>query len=569
MQDLIKKIQEKGVSSDLSFWKKIKRQPKLLMAILLLPIVIIFGVIVFISLGFDQKYFGANIIGNVTDMEGNPLSNMQITVQDQSVLSDVTGKFVIKELKYGVYPLKITGNGYEDFVQEVKLERFDNILTFKLNALEFGELELKMDFVDAFYADQFEIKINDQPLTIDQNYTVSTGKLLIGNYVLKLKSPYYKDFEMTLNILPGFYKQAITLTSTADLRATSFDLLTGKSVIADEVLLQIEDQDFVPVAAKSLSENQILLKDLELDKKVALRIVATDFKVYNKEITLTQGLNDLGKLSLVPAGRLVSVSYVANTSTIRHTNLNGGNSQTILTQNGKCQIVDNVNFNTLIDCPTAFYQIKSDKQSAQISGTYLKTGQFSAVDQYRNSLLVVDNLQTNRLVSLNNNVVLYNGSDTLTSVIAQSEWIVFTTEDAVWKVKPDGSDLQKVTDGIFELISSNDGTQSILMYNQVDSKQRHIWLLDLLSASKRRLSFLADDYQNLHFLSGTEVIYSRPFGSAHSLYKHNLDSSSPSVIVSNIQKAVPIDDFKVILIGKPNGSWQLYSNITGNLVSLK
>lgn len=56
---------------------------------------------------------GASLSGTVTDGQGNPLSDVLVVVQGNSVYTDVAGRYIINGLMPGEYPVTFTKSGYQ------------------------------------------------------------------------------------------------------------------------------------------------------------------------------------------------------------------------------------------------------------------------------------------------------------------------------------------------------------------------------------------------------------------------------------------------------------------------
>lgn len=540
--------------------RKKLNKPKLLIAGLVVMLVIIAIPALVMFLGFDQLLLPASVSGKVTDAQGKLIAGATLEVQGKKAVTDAQGKYELTRLRYGIYDSVLSANGYQEFKQKLKLNRFGNSYDFTLAEAEFGEVRYKLEFdKSGFQSGDFQAKLNDKELTYDSAFVLSTGRVLTGTYVLSINSPFYKDINISIDIMPGVKQDKIKLLPAADVFGEIKDWITGTEIIPDRVETKT-DNVFTALDPRFISGNKLVMHDLEKNTKLTIKITKQNNLVTEKTVELTQGLNSLGDVFLVPTGRVVG--YANNAIFVA--NYNGSEKLTVVSNVSNCNKTVQNQKSAAIRCNGDYYLIRLTGTPSLVS-VKNTSGDFIEYDFWNGRVLKVDNSGDNKLVaSSDSDVLLYGGGEKVTSVKAgRNGVVVFSTDQAVYSVRA-GETPVKLTDGIFEVTDINKDDSKVLLLNKVSAGQYHIWVVDLQSGTKQKITFLPGSYQALQFINSSEFIYLANKGGSSNLYLQQAKLTTARELLTGVNSAVFLQSSPLVSVSKDGENFLFHLN-TGKL----
>lgn len=530
---------------------------RLIYFVLISLIIIVVIPLIFIVTGLDQSIIKNSIQGYVYDIEGNRLEGASITIQDISATTDSSGHYLLEGIVYGIYEVKVEKNGYGYFEEDVQIRRFENNRDFTLESLEFGEIAFTFDYNRelGFNRNEFEIKINDELLILEDNLTVNSGKLLTGNYALTITSPFYKDIEEKLEIEPGTYKKEIILQDAVDIVAEVKDWLNGNLLTPNKVEIKTESA-FEELSADDINGNRIEIKDLDLFDEITIKVSKEGYNSFLKEVKLQPGRNSLNILNIVPEGTIAYIDSTSSNSIIKVSQYNGSNANTVLNVTDSCNNLSiNASFGAAL-CGSTYHIFSLDAENPSIISSLSISGEQVNFEIGHASAFVIDNSSPDRLVRISSNETtsLYSGDEEVVSVgVSENGEVIFTTSGKVMSVQLDGSDLKEIASGIFTVADVSFDGATTLLYNFTGQNTSNIWLLDNKTGDKRKLSFLPSGHSNVTYTSNDEMVFIK----GGNLYKQAIDSTSPTLLKSKIVSAQLIEGTNILLVKKNTNTFLL------------
>lgn len=326
--------------SPVRFWRKYKHSSgrnKLFVG---------FGCVLFLILGvgaFGAVVFKLDSIVLPSTLEGKiyqgldqPLEDAKICVGNTCDTTDEKGVYQLEGLSYGNRSVKIIAEGFQKYDEQVNLARGGNFQDFLLR------VEGIKDFTGAFMmpADVAEIdytKMEDIWLVAGEDkHTIkpkSDGTFVLNNIEIadneiKIMAFDYKDFDLPIDPSEGVIDLGILeLEPAGDLKFIPIDWLSQNSV--DDIQLELKTKDKKgKLVGAELSirrvNNKMFIEDLEVGGYYELIAKKSEFN--NKKLTnpeIAQGINDLGNLSVVKAGKVVYVSNRTGNKNIYLSNYDG------------------------------------------------------------------------------------------------------------------------------------------------------------------------------------------------------------------------------------------------------
>ncbi len=538
----------------LNLIKKVLNNKKL---IVILPVVVILFVlfpIVFIVLVFDRGIVPVYIEGRVLDSSDNPIQAATVKLQGKSTSTDSEGKFFIDGLVYGLYEIDISANGFAGIKEEIRLQRFANRFDVILNRQEFGELAIKLSppADQPFYSSEFSFKLNDVDFSYNSDFVIETGRLLTGKYKLVMTSPYYKNETREIDVVPGRFELDLVLAPTADVIGEITNWLTGESIVPKVVEIN-NNGVFEAIDSKLFEQGQLKLVDLDIGEGFKIKIRKDGFEEFTKEITLVQGQNSLGEISLVETGKIVTLKDDGISRNIIISNLDGKRAVNLAESFLDCNIQSQSKARAVVLCGSSTISLVnlSDATIQTIRPVSLDGVSY---DLNSSGVLFIDNSQTDKLhyfsrdkePKLEDSTVLYSGDSPVLSAILRSDIVVFSTSDGVYKVATDGSDAVKISEGAFRITDISPGSNLALMLNDAGSGT-NIWLIDLETKIKTKMTFLPSVHGSLQFLNDNEILYtSNKTAGIASLFIQSVSSNLPRLVRENVDEALVIKGTRVV-----------------------
>lgn len=560
MEDNIKTNKTKRKSST----NKKVFEKRLIKIYAILAVLILFAVvpILLIVLGLDKKVFGSTINGTVTDDQGNQLEGVQVGIQEKMSQTDQNGYFQIEELKYGIYEISLSKNGYLDYREEIKLSRFDNKLNFQMQQLDFGEMTFDLEFDgDTFYSEGFVASINDQSLEVKSKQVLS-GKLITGEYTLKIASPYYRDIDKDVDIKPGISQVEIFLEPSADLLFVLKDYLTGEDIEADRIQIS-DNEEYVDIDEEGISKSQVSIKDIDISK-VGIRVFKEKYKEYKNSIDLKQGTNSLDIVYLVPEGRFISVAEKDGQNVIRISDYNGENYSQVYSSDKLCNIVEQSTSWGTAKCGNFYVSVTFSDASSNLSSLEGYENQYIYADMAKGAWIVVDNSLSKKITIISDKEYsFFEQQENVTSARIVGSRVIFTSDSSIYTSDLNGENINSVSDGSFKIVDiSPDGSLSLLVNG--DGQGRNIWLLDNNSLEKRKVSFIPADYRDVQFIDNNNFVFIKSVSNRPILFRQSISSSTAGQIVDQVDQVRFIKNSQILVL-KINQQEHLYSLTTGKL----
>ncbi|KXK26961.1 MAG: PEGA domain protein [candidate division WS6 bacterium OLB20] len=495
--------------------------------------------IVLIVFGFDRTLLPTSIDGHVYDSEGNAIEDARISTQGRETYSDDSGYFNLTDIAYGLYEVKVEKNGFATITEDIRLERFSNTAEFTMQRLEFGQLRFEISLPDdtPFYSSEFEMTLNNEPLSYDENFVAETERLLVGTYNLRIRSPYYKDIETEVEVVSGLTERTVELVPAADLVAQVKNWLTGEDLRPDSVEIR-RSEVFEQLDARYISDDgTVSVSDLDITGTVALRIKEDGYHTLERSQVLKQGQNSFGTILLVPEGRIVTIKDDGLNRQVFVSDYNGRRAQNVATTALSCSRVTQNTTQALVLCGSGTYTRISLNEGTSET---LASVAADAVDMQTGGGVIVaaQNDEPGKLFAMTpgseDAVVLYDGEEDVTSVQVSADKVVFSTTNGVWMVSADGENLEQISTGQFSVMDINpSGTHALLLLPS--SSGSHIWSIDLTSHEKTRMTQLPARHSYLQFVSDSEFLFvSNKSEGLDSLYAQNLNSTLSRLVRKNV-----------------------------------
>lgn len=537
------------------------RQPSFWFVVLSIMVVSIIIPIVILMFGLDQKLFPTSLQGTILDGESTPVAGAQVTIQGQTTSSNAQGEYNLEGLKYGKWNVKVEKNGYVSIDEELRLGRGKNRQEYTLLSQEYGVIRFEFETAEVFQTNEFVILLNDQTLEIGSQSVVNSDRLLVGSYRLRISSPYYSDIDQLVQVLPGEQTMQFSLVEAGDVVAEVRDLLSN-AVVVNARGYQLQNGTFIELSSTQyeMSQGKLQLKDLLVDEQVKLKFSANGFYDFTAETKVKQGVNSLGSLLLVPSGQLVSLVESAGQSAIYLSRFDGSSSSRIYSTSAYCRELTQTRSVAYIDCPGAGLVEVDLTTGGNFTHSY--RGDMAHMDIWNQRMYVVENAAADKLkLVTGKEVVLYSGEESLTSIgTTRGGKVIFTTENSIWSVNSDGSELVQISTGRFLLSDISSDSRHLLLLNVQSNNSKNIWTLDLNNNEKRKLTYLPGDYKDLRFIAVDTFVFI-DFGKAV-LGKQTLNATSAQSVATNTSRVLTVLDYDLMIIYKIDGTY-LFHNASG------
>lgn len=265
--------------------------------------------------GLDLRFAKITLNLSVTDQSEAGLGGVQVFVNDAQIgLTDSKGKYSITGLDPGTLDLKLSSEGFLDFVEVVQIDRdFFQYSTQKdiklisavkatLNG-QFNPVIENYKFSDSFIVirsldgkeiDKVKVAENGE-FTLPE---ITTGKILFG-----FESPDFMDVEREIMLEPGINRiSSINLNPAGDILESYQSYVTNSAINQISILVENHNPDFVSIDYESQT---FLVKDLSVGRDYTIRVEAEGFEPRDYNINVQRGYNEIFDLVFVEQGRAV------------------------------------------------------------------------------------------------------------------------------------------------------------------------------------------------------------------------------------------------------------------------
>ena len=456
-----------------------------LLAILIL--VLVFGV--------DQYLFNSDLSGTVVSSQGGvSLQSAEILIQGQSIQSKEDGTFYFPDLRYGVYEIVISKNGYVNYREKIKINRFDTNLNVVLELQEFGDWTLRLEG-DGLKEGNLEVLINSQPFKMqkdDNGFFVRTGRLLVGNYKLNMNSDNFLDTESRIEIEAGEHEKIISLNPAGDIVTEFKDYLSDETVSPDEVIVQ-SGKDLKK--DKYLVENKFEAKDLDIDKELIIVIRKEGYLEKTITTKLLQGQNSLNTTYLIPKWRVLAVED----NKIFSVYPDGSDGETLYEGSGKCILVMVNNNNELVRCGDKLLLYINEANDYRLVREYVSNSNSITLLTNSTKLITIGPSNTNLVEyhSANNYTEIFKHTSEIISILSdKSGSIYFSDADAVYRLDRVENKANEIAKGRYYLSDYSEQRESLLATSNKKSGSNNLWEISIKTKQSTKISFLPGDYMS-------------------------------------------------------------------------
>lgn len=449
--------------------------------------------ILIVVFGLDQYFFKSDLSGTIVSSQGGKsLEGAEILIQGQSVQSKEDGTFYFPDLRYGLYEVVISKNGYVNHREKIKVNRLHTNINVVLELQEFGDWTLRLEGY-GLEESNLEVLINNQPFKVqkDENgFFVRTGRLLVGDYKLNFTSDHFLDTENGLEVVAGEHEKIIPLYPAGDIVTEFEDYLSGQTVSPDEVIVQSGDDI---KKDKYLVENKLEAKDLDIDKEI--KIVVRKAGYIEKIITtkLMQGLNSLDTTYLAPNWKVLALEN----NKIFSVYSDGSDGEVLYEGSGKCNLVLSKNNSELVRCGDKLLLFTKESNDYRLEREYINNS--NNIDLLSNSkkLITIGPSKINLVEfhSADNYFEIYNHGKEIVSILSDSSDVIyFSDTDAVYRLDRVENKAIEVTKGRYYLSDYSAKREALLATSNQQSESNNLWEISLKSKQSRKISFLPGNY---------------------------------------------------------------------------
>jgi len=556
IRGLLERLDAK-IANILDYLKKFLKSPpgKVILLCGLLGLLII--PILFMVLGFDNLIIRSKLKGTVKSVEGEFIKGAEVILQGKSVFTDDHGMFDIDDLDYGRWEIIIKVNGFNEYRENIILQRFFNTKNFELEPLDFGIGTGRL-IVNQLILDQANLFINDQELSIREDGTFKTGRLIVGEYTLKFKSPYYKDFEIKLNIKSGIQTiDSIILEDTGDLIGQVIDFSTGAEV--NDAYIEVTDEGF----ELEKQEKGFKIKDIPVGTKIKIKITKDGFKDLNVEHEMLSGENSLDKIALVRVGKIISYK----SGNIQVSDLDGENPIYLTYGLVGCKIISKSNHKVYSKCLDSVYE--SDIYTGRHILLYSGLGPLDNFVINKGLIKILNNNTRLVFYTAENEQVLYETTgEKIISWLNSGSEIYFSTESSVYKVDFAGQNSTKITDGVFYLQDINNSSNQLIAINYASSAnvESNLWRIST-NGEKARISVFPERFVQVKYFDDNYLVYTKIIDGKKGLYTRTLNTGTESRLVEHVDDFIINHEFEIIT--SDLGSEVFISNVSAYTVEFK
>ena len=479
-----------------------KQHKKLFVALSTLSF-ILFLYLTGVIFGIDKILIETPVEGRVTSSDGSFIPDAEVILQGNKTKTDDKGYFKFEDVDFGTYEIVIDKNGYVRHSDNIKIRRFSNSLNISLKPQEYGEVKIVFKTERALDKD-INVKINAQPFvvqTLNEEFIVETGRLLVGNYLLEFSSPDFVDFSEKFNLLSGNSEIVYNLVPSGDLVAEFRDYLSESIIEPEEVAVFLEGEEIE--MSDMETPGKFELKDIVIDKEYTITSKLTGFIYREVKIKPEQGLNSLGNVYMFPDDNVI----FTEDSLIVSSYLDGTNRKELYNAKNKCNVVKTKAQYTLFACGSNFLLYEKSASDYKLIREYVITGgKYDLNTKNLQMLLLSNDLKSIQQVhSSINTSVLYTHNKEIDSIVVDKTGVIyFSDNEAIYMLQDNG--VEKIIDGNYRLDMVTPDNNSILAYGNRTTNQSNIWRIDTKSRFATKITFLPNEYTDLDF-EGTEVVY--------------------------------------------------------------
>lgn len=492
--------------------------------------------------GLDQKVLTTPFQGIVSDTDGQRLPGAKIVFQAQTVETNNNGEFLFSDVDFGSHEIIISKNGFREISEKVRINRFKNYKEFVLEKQEFGEVSIILN-TSIESADDLVVKINNAEFEIDENegsLVVNTGRLLIGEYVLKVLSPEFLDFEEKFEVAPGESVKTIELKAAGDVLAEVRDFLTGKPV--DKLIVKYKGE---PLTKDQLEGHKIVIKDLELEKEVELVVQKEGFLDAVVKTDVRRGINSLGKIKLVREGRVL----IPTDGSIFQANIDGSEPKELVSSSGKCHHHSTNGDFRLFLCGDDKIVIKNEGLDYKVVHKFTLASDKVAITESNGALIVIEKNKLVERTTGGGSGVLFEQVGEILSLATRGNDIYSSDIDGIYKLDRTAKQKVKIVSGSFSLqdISLNDGDALALSPNN-----RNAWLIEDKTKKVVKLNFLPSNYSKVRFASDGGIYYLK----STDLYLR-ISEQEEKLVQQNVENFEIVDQLGLLLTETPQGYYAI------------
>lgn len=546
--------------------RKTFRNKKKILAFLYAVVASLVAILILVFVfGIDQYLFKSTLSGNVISSQGgDPLDGAEIVIQGQSVKSTEDGTFYFPDLRYGVYEIVISKNGYMNYREKIKINRFNTTLNVVLELQEFGDWTLRLDGI-GLENSNLEILINSQSFKVqkdEKGFFVRTGRLLVGNYKLNIISDYFLDAESRIEIEAGEHEKILPLYPSGDVVTEFQDYLSGQTVSPDEVIVQSGED---VKNGKYLAENKFEAKDLDIEKELKINIKKEGY--IEKLITtrIKQGQNSLNTTYLTPKLRILAF----DDKNIFSVYPDGSEGEILYEGSGKCILAMVRGEEELVRCGEKLLLFTKEADDYRLAREYRSSSSQIELLANAKKLIAIGPTNTNLIEyhSANNFSEIYNHSSEIVSILSdKSDTIYFSDADAVYRLDRVENKAVEIAKGRYYLSDYSGEREALLATSHQKSESNNLWEITIKSKQSRKISFLPGDYISPRYFGASGIMMIKDGNLAYG----SLTENGMQVLANDVEDFW-LDNGENLIRTYVNGRYFLYIGVggVGRIVEVK
>lgn len=540
-----------------SLLKTFATRRKLIVGILGLFVSLCIGVcIIFLAFGVDQYIYKSDLSGKVLSQEGKPMEGVLVEVQGQAEISDTSGHYYFEDLRYGVFDLMATKNGYINYKEKLKIKRVSTKHDLVLEFQEFGEYTLRMEG-EGLKRDQLIVTINNQLFSIqsdNQGIYVNTGRLLVGNYKLNISSPDIKDIEERLEVTAGKAEKIIKLIPAADVVTEVRDHLREVALSPDEVTVR---KNGVIQEKKYITENRFEAYNLDIGEDFEINFKKDGYLEKNIKLNPLQGINSLDITYLVENKRYL----ITQDGNVLSTFSDGSGVVDLYSSEGSCVLGGFKDKISWASCNGRVLMFELQEQDYKLIREFNGVGNIYDVLYGTKKVVTVeeDRKTISEFAGGQSHLRIYEHSEEIISLLSDwSENIYFTDGMALYKLDRGENKAVEIIKGKYFLSDFSKERGAILLTSMDKSASNNIWEITLKNPLPKKLSFLPSNYAKVRYYLGNQILFQKD----SELYLASLDSIINSEFGANVDDYYKINSEGVVLT-LLNGRYFIYSGAKG------
>jgi hypothetical protein len=275
-------------------------------------------IVAFFAFRIDGIFFPSTLNVIVLDHNDEPMKDVTVFVDGKQVAkTNEEGKFTLVK-GYGKYQFVFRFANFDDLLFTIDVQRGTNEIKVNMKPNGIGDVLIKfLPTTDKLNTDNLTLEFDSKFYELSEEGELIINKFPIGQYKLKVSSPYYYDVYSDVEVKAGDNISQIQLANAWDVNFKILDWISARPIEGARVSLE-------GFKFESHNDGYVVIKDLTKTTDVQVTVVKD--KYLNKTININSADRNSDneiKIEMVREGKVIYISNRTGNLNIYAANYDG------------------------------------------------------------------------------------------------------------------------------------------------------------------------------------------------------------------------------------------------------